>query len=123
MILKTVVCVFDADAAKAMADAGADPLVTYVGLTTAGSIGAAVALILDQAVEKVLKIAEAGRKVRPEIFGICYGGPFDEPEHLGKAIAKMLHIQDLFAASPIERLPTERGVRGQVESFKSLKMG
>ncbi|MFZ1769353.1 MAG: phosphoenolpyruvate hydrolase family protein, partial [Caldilinea sp.] len=46
--------VFDADDAKAMAKAGADQLVAHVGLTTAGSIGAAVALTLDEAIGKVM---------------------------------------------------------------------
>ena len=36
--------VFDPDQATAMAEAGADQLVAHVGLTTAGSIGAGVAL-------------------------------------------------------------------------------
>ena len=43
--------VFNADDAKAMAKAGADQLVAHVGLTTAGSIGAGVALTLDQAID------------------------------------------------------------------------
>ncbi|NMC54386.1 MAG: phosphoenolpyruvate hydrolase family protein [Chloroflexi bacterium] len=114
--------VFDEDDAKAMAEAGADQLVAHVGLTTAGSIGAAVALTLEQAVEKVLKIAEAGRKVRKDILVICHGGPFDEPQNVGKALAMMPSIQGFFGASSIERLPTERGIQGQVEAFKSIKL-
>ena len=114
--------VFDEDDAKAMAEAGADQLVAHVGLTTAGSIGAAVALTLEQAVEKVLKIAEAGRKVRKDILVICHGGPFDEPQNVGKALAMMPSIQGFFGASSIERLPTERGIQGQVEAFKSIQL-
>src|SRR5512140_3735013 len=72
--------VFDPDQAKAMARAGADQLVAHVGLTTAGTIGAGVALGLDQAIERVLQIAEAGRSVRKDILVICHGGPFDEPD-------------------------------------------
>src|SRR5512147_749967 len=56
--------VFDPDQARAMVEAGADQLVAHVGLTTAGTIGAGVALTLDQAIERVLAIAEAGRAVR-----------------------------------------------------------
>ena len=58
--LFTAPYVFDAEQAAAMAAAGADMLVAHVGLTTAGSIGAAVALTLDQAVQRVLTIAGAG---------------------------------------------------------------
>jgi predicted TIM-barrel enzyme len=114
--------VFNADEAKAMVQAGADMLVAHVGLTTAGSIGAAVAMTLDQAVDKVMDIAEAGRQVRKDIMVICHGGPFDEPDNVGTALAKMPGIVGFFGASSIERLPTERAIRGQVESFKALKL-
>jgi predicted TIM-barrel enzyme len=56
--------VFNPDEAVAMAEAGADLLVAHVGLTTAGSIGAAVAFSLEEATAKVMEIAEAGRAVR-----------------------------------------------------------
>jgi predicted TIM-barrel enzyme len=114
--------VFNQDDAKAMAEAGADQLVAHVGLTTAGSIGAAVALTLDDAIAKVMSVANAGRKVRKDIPVICHGGPFDEPESVGIALSRMPGIQGFFGASSIERLPTERAIRGQVESFKSLKL-
>ena len=114
--------VFDVDQAKAMARAGADQLVAHVGLTTAGSIGAGVALTLDEAVDRVLAIAEAGRSVRKDILVICHGGPFDEPENVGQALARMPGIAGFFGASSIERLPTERAIRGQVQDFKSLKL-
>jgi predicted TIM-barrel enzyme len=114
--------VFDEDDAKAMAQAGADQLVAHVGLTTAGTIGAAVALTLDDAIAKVMAVADAGRKVRKDILVICHGGPFDEPDSVGTALARMPGIQGFFGASSIERLPTERAITGQVKSFKSLKL-
>jgi predicted TIM-barrel enzyme len=114
--------VFDENDARAMAEAGADQLVAHVGLTTSGSIGAAVALTLDDAIAKVMAIAEAGRKVRKDLLVICHGGPFDEPESVGKALTRMPGIQGFFGASSIERLPTERAIRGQVEAFKSIRL-
>ena len=114
--------VFNEEEAKAMAEAGADQLVAHVGLTTAGSIGAAVALSLDEAIKKVLAMADAARTVRDDIFVICHGGPFDEPPNVGRALAKMPGIAGFFGASSIERLPTEPAIRGQVEAFKSLKL-
>jgi predicted TIM-barrel enzyme len=114
--------VFDTDQAKEMAKAGADQLVAHVGLTTSGSIGAAVALTLDDAIAKVMEISEVGRKVRKDIIVICHGGPFDEPDSVGKALRRMPGIAGFFGASSIERLPTEKGIRGQVESFKKLKL-
>ena len=115
--------VFDADQAKAMAAAGADQLVAHVGLTTAGSIGAAVAFTLDEAIDKVMTIAAAGRSVRSDILVICHGGPFDEPESVVAALARMPGIDGFFGASSIERLPTERAIKGQVAAFKAAKLG
>ncbi len=115
--------VFDTDQARAMVQAGADQLVAHVGLTTAGTIGAGVALTLDQAVDRVMQIMDAARKVRDDILVICHGGPFDEPENVGKALAQMPGIAGFFGASSIERLPTERAIRGQVQDFKQLQLG
>ncbi|MEJ2303776.1 MAG: phosphoenolpyruvate hydrolase family protein [Anaerolineales bacterium] len=115
--------VFDADQAKAMAEAGADQLVAHVGLTTSGAIGAGVAMTLDEAINRVMQIAEAGRKVRADLIVICHGGPFDEPDNVGEALKRMPGIQGFFGASSIERLPTERAIRGQVEAFKELQLG
>ncbi len=115
--------VFDPDQAAAMARAGADQLVAHVGLTTSGSIGAGVAFTLDEAIERVLAMAEAGRSVNPDILVICHGGPFDEPENVGEALKRMPGIAGFFGASSIERLPTERAITGQVRSFKELQLG
>ena len=114
--------VFDPEQAIAMADAGADMLVAHVGLTTAGSIGAAVALTLDEAVDRVLGIARAGRTVRDDILVICHGGPFDEPDVVQQGLSRLPGINGFFGASSIERLPTERAIRSQVARFKSMRL-
>ena len=121
--LFTAPYVFTPDEATAMAEAGADLLVAHVGLTTAGSIGAAVAFTLEEAVDKVQEMAAAGRSVNPDQMVICHGGPFDEPENVGTALQMMPGIAGFFGASSIERLPTERAIRGQVEAFKSMALG
>ena len=115
--------VFTPEEATAMAEAGADLLVAHVGLTTAGTIGAAVAFTLEEAVDKVQEMAAAGRRVNPDQIVICHGGPFDEPENVGTALQMMPGIAGFFGASSIERLPTERAIRGQVEEFKALILG
>jgi predicted TIM-barrel enzyme len=114
--------VFNTDEAKAMAKAGADVLVAHMGLTTAGSIGAAVAYTLEESVVRVLEIAAAGRAVNPDILVICHGGPFDEPDQVAKGMAMMPGIAGFFGASSIERLPTERAITQQVESFKAMPL-
>ena len=115
--------VFNPEEARAMAEAGADMLVAHVGLTTSGTIGASVALTLEDAMGKVMAIAEAGRAVNPDVLVICHGGPFDEPENVGVALRQMPGIAGFFGASSIERLPTERAITGQVRAFKSLPLG
>jgi predicted TIM-barrel enzyme len=122
MDLLTSPYAFTPDEARAMAQAGADILVAHVGLTTGGTIGAGVALSVDQAIGKVMEMAEAGRKARKDLIVICHGGPFDEPEAVGKALIRMPGIAGFFGATSIERLPTERAITGQVKDFKGLKV-
>jgi predicted TIM-barrel enzyme len=114
---------FTPDEAEAMARAGCDLLVCHMGLTTAGSIGATHALTLDEAIERVMVMAEAGWRVRRDLLTICHGGPFDEPENVGVALKRMPGIAGFYGASSIERLPTERAIKGQVAAFKALAMG
>ena len=114
--------VFTPDEAAAMAAAGADQLVAHVGLTTSGSIGAGVAFSLDEAIARVLAMAEAGRRVRKDLRVIFHGGPFDEPENVATALKQMPGIAGFFGASSIERLPTERAITGQVRAFKEMTL-
>ena len=53
---------------------------------------------------------------------ICHGGPFDEPGTVGEALPKLPGVVGFFGASSIERLPTERAIRSQVEQFKALEL-
>jgi len=122
MDLFTSPYVFNEDEARAMTEAGADLLVPHVGLTTAGTIGAAAALTLDEAINKVMGMADAAWKINSDLMVICHGGPFDEPQNVGRALEKMPGIIGFYGASSAERLPTERAIKGQVEAFKSLKL-
>ncbi len=122
MDLFTSPYVFNVDEARAMTEAGADLLVPHMGLTTAGTIGAKAALTLDQAIDKVMEMAEVAWKIRRDLLVICHGGPFDEPENVGKALLKMPGIVGFYGASSAERLPTERAITAQTEAFKALKL-
>ena len=114
--------VFNVDEARAMVNAGGDLIVCHVGLTTAGNIGAGYAMSLDEAIAKVMEIAEAVWAIDSERLVICHGGPFDEPENVAKALAQMPGIAGFYGASSAERLPTERAIREQVAAFKALKL-
>lgn len=113
--------VFDADQAKAMAEAGADMLVAHMGLTTKGSIGAQTALTLDDCVDRIQKIVEAGKDVNPDIMVICHGGPIAEPDDAAYVIENVDGIVGFFGASSIERFAAEKGIREQSEAFKQIK--
>lgn len=115
--------VFNVDEAIAMTKAGGDLIVCHMGLTTAGSIGATHAMTLDEAVNTVMTMADAVWKLRPDALVICHGGPFDEPENVGTALAQMPGIAGFYGASSAERLPTERAIQAQVEAFKNLSLG
>ncbi|MEP7291983.1 MAG: phosphoenolpyruvate hydrolase family protein, partial [Chloroflexota bacterium] len=114
--------VFNVDEARAMVNAGGDLIVCHMGLTTAGSIGAGFAMSLEQAVAKVMEIAEGVWSIDKERLVICHGGPFDEPNNVAKALAQMPGIAGFYGASSAERLPTERAIRDQVAAFKALKL-
>jgi len=113
--------VFDAEQAKAMAEAGADILVAHMGLTTKGSIGAQTAMTLDDSVERIKEIIDAGRSVNPDIMVICHGGPIAEPEDAAYVINKVDNLVGFFGASSIERFAAERGIKEQTEAFKKIK--
>ena len=119
--LLTTPYVFDTDQAAAMAEAGADILVAHMGLTTKGTIGAKTALTLDDCVKRVQSIADAGRKVNPDIMVICHGGPIAEPDDARYVIQHTTGVDGFFGASSIERFAAEVGIKKQTESFKGIK--
>lgn len=121
MDMLTCPYVFDADQAKAMAEAGADVLVAHMGLTTKGTIGAKTALSLDDCVEKINEIIAAGRQVNPDIMVMCHGGPISEPEDAQYVISKIPELDGFFGASSIERFAAERGIKEQSAAFKAIK--
>jgi predicted TIM-barrel enzyme len=114
--------VFNEDDATKMAEAGADILVAHVGLTTKGSIGAQTALTLDESVDVVQRIHDAGKKVNPNIIVLCHGGPISEPEDAAYVLSRTTGVAGFFGASSIERLPTEVAITGQVKKFKAVSV-
>lgn len=119
--LLTTPYVFDEQQAKDMAAAGADILVAHMGLTTKGTIGAKTALTLDDCVDKVRAIMEAGRSVNPDILVICHGGPIAEPDDAKYVIDRIDGLDGFFGASSIERFAAEKGITQQTEAFKEIK--
>ena len=110
MDLLTTPYAFTVEEATAMAKAGCDLLVAHVGLDDGRHRSArSVAMTMDEAIAKVLELAEAGRRVNPDLLVICHGGPFDEPAAVAEAMKKMPGIAGFFGATSIERLPDRDG--------------
>ncbi len=120
MDLLTTPYVFNPDEAVAMAQAGADILVAHMGLTTKGSIGARTAKTLDQCIELIAAMADAARRVRPDILVLCHGGPIAEPEDAAYVLQRCPAVDGFYGASSMERLPTERAIREQTERFTRI---
>ncbi len=112
--------VFNEEDAVNMAKAGADLLVAHVGLTTKGSIGAKTALTLDESVNLVQRIHDAGKSVNPDVIVLCHGGPISEPEDAQYVLSRTEGVAGFFGASSVERLPTEKAITEQVRKFKGI---
>jgi predicted TIM-barrel enzyme len=78
-------------------------------------------MTMDEAIGTTLRIAEAARKIRKDVLVICHGGPFDEPENVGGAMARMPGINGFYGATSMERLPVERAITEQVRKFTQIE--
>lgn len=120
--LLTCPYVFNEREAEQMAAAGADVLIPHMGLTTKGTIGAKTALTLEESAQRVQAIADAAKRVNPDIFVLCHGGPISEPSDVATILKLTKGIVGFFGASSIERLPTEVAITECVRTFKNLPL-
>jgi predicted TIM-barrel enzyme len=114
--------VFSADDAVAMTEAGADVIVTHLGLTTGGKIGAGTARTLDDCVAEIKDWAAAARQVRDDVIVLCHGGPISAPADAAYVFQRC-DIDGFYGASSMERLPTELAITATVEEFVGLSLG
>jgi predicted TIM-barrel enzyme len=118
--LLTAPYVFDDDQAAAMAAAGADVLVSHMGLTTGGELGAKTAKTLAECVPLVQGMHDTAMRVNPEILVLCHGGPIAEPDDAAHVIANTEGVVGFFGASSMERLPTELAMTENMRRFKAI---
>jgi predicted TIM-barrel enzyme len=123
MGLLTCPYVFNPEEAERMTAAGADVLIPHLGLTTKGMIGAKTALTLDESAKRVQAMADAARRVNPDVLVLCHGGPIAEPDDVAYVLAHTKGVVGFFGASSIERLPTEVAITDCVKRFKGLPLG
>ena len=113
--------VFTEDHAREMAEAGADLIVSHMGLTTSGDIGAETALDLDEAAERVQAHHDAAKEVNENVMVICHGGPIAWPDDAEYVLNETEGVVGFFGASSIERLPTEEAIENQTREFKGIE--
>jgi predicted TIM-barrel enzyme len=118
--LLTALYVFDAEQARAMAEAGADVLVPHIGLTTGGVIGAETAKTLDECVALIQAMHDAAVAVNPDVLVLCHGGPIAEPDDAAYVLARTEGVVGFFGASSMERLPTEVAMTENMRRFKQI---
>ncbi|MHC4443706.1 MAG: phosphoenolpyruvate hydrolase family protein [Planctomycetota bacterium] len=121
MDLLTTPYAFNVEEATKMAGAGADIIVAHMGLTTKGSIGAAVAMGLDDAVKTTQEICDVSKSVNPDVLVICHGGPISMPEDAEYIMKNCKGIDGFYGASSVERLPTEIAITEQMKKFKAIR--
>jgi len=113
--------VFNEEQARAMTEAGADVVVSHMGLTTSGDIGAEIALDLETAAERVQAHCDAAKDVDEDVVVICHGGPIAWPDDAEYVLNNTEGVVGFFGASSIERLPTEEAIQNQAREFKEIE--
>jgi predicted TIM-barrel enzyme len=120
MDLFSIVYVAQPDEAKAMAEAGADAIIAHVGTTIGGSIGVTGATVgMDEAVERVQSIIEAGRQVRDDIIFLSHGGPISSPDDAAY-VNQHTDAVGFVGASSLERLAVEQSLPDLTRKFKAI---
>jgi predicted TIM-barrel enzyme len=109
--------VFSSEDAAAMTRAGADIIVCHMGLTTKGSIGAKTSRTLEECAAVINEWTSTARSVREDVIVLCHGGPIAMPEDAEFILKRCKGVQGFYGASSMERLPTEKAIRAQVEEF------
>ena len=113
--------VFSEEQAREMTEAGADVIVSHMGLTTSGDIGAETALDLEAAAERVQAHHDAAKDVDEDVMVICHGGPIAWPDDAEYVLNNTEGVVGFFGASSIERLPTEEAIQNQTREFKEIE--
>jgi predicted TIM-barrel enzyme len=118
-LMTTPYC-FVPEEAEDMAKAGADIIVAHMGLTTGGMIGAQSGKNLENCVERIRAIRDAARGQRDDVILLCHGGPIAEPQDAQYILSRVEGIHGFYGASSMERLPTERAIVEQIQTFKEM---
>jgi predicted TIM-barrel enzyme len=116
----TIVYVFNEDESRRMAIAGADCIVSHVGLTVGGMIGTTKALSIEDSASLTKRIINAGNAKKKGIIWLAHGGPLASPDDFKDFIKYLPEIDGFVGASSMERIPTEHAISSTVKKFKEI---
>ncbi len=117
----TIVYVFKPEESAAMAEAGADVIISHVGLTVGGMIGTTKSLTIEDSAKLTRSIMDAGKAVRDDVIYLAHGGPLATPEDFEKFLTFLPEIDGFVGASSMERIPTEKAIGDTVRKFKAVR--
>ncbi|GHV37171.1 hypothetical protein FACS1894187_13240 [Synergistales bacterium] len=116
----TFVYVFNEDESRRMAEAGADCIVSHVGLTVGGMIGTTKSLSIEDSAVLTKKIMQAGKEKKKDVIWLAHGGPLATPEDFKSFLKFLPEIDGFVGASSMERIPTEKAISETVKKFKDI---
>ena len=117
----TLVYVFNAEEARAMAEAGADVIIAHCATTVGGSIGVGTAMSLDDAAQLVQTVIDAGREKKDDTLFLSHGGPIATPSDAAY-INQHTDAVGFVGASSLERFATEASVEALTREFKAIPL-
>jgi len=121
MDLFSIVYVATPEESRAMAEAGADAIISHVGTTIGGSIGVVDASIgMEEAIRRTQAVIDAARAVRDDIFFLCHGGPIARPEDAARVLERTDAI-GFVGASSLERMAVEQPLQEITRRFKQIE--
>ncbi|WP_439647130.1 phosphoenolpyruvate hydrolase family protein [Arsenophonus endosymbiont of Aleurodicus floccissimus] len=104
-----------------MTEAGAYIIVTHMGLTTGGDIGAKTTHTLEDCVKLTNDWAAAAKSVRKDIIVLCHGGPIATPEDAKYILQNCPDCHGFYGTSSMERFPAETAITETTKIFKTIK--
>ena len=117
----TIVYVFNPEESAAMAEAGADVIISHVGLTVGGMIGTTKSLSIEDAAKLTGEIRAAAKAKRDDVLVLAHGGPLATPADFAKFMKCLPDIDGFVGASSMERIPTEDAIIATVKDFKAVR--
>jgi predicted TIM-barrel enzyme len=83
--------------------------------------GASKTLSLEEATAKVREMAQAAKKVNPDVFVLTHGGPFRDVATAQYSIVNSLRT-GMASGSSGERVPTEQAVVAITKEYKAMPL-